>query len=215
MLAQGSAAAGTPLRAQDRINMRIAVILAALFGAAALTEPTRRNTTLIAQRARVFLGLHAGVYVSNRGSLDRTLQRKGPAPAGVELPEPAWSKQNLHQVLDASNSSTHALAKTPCIDASARTDLASSTKMQIMKMNDDLEAQSTAIRAEITDLRNRYGALQAARVRIETNTSQTHAWCESRRQQTEAHERWVEAEMDMLRKQCASAETLSDAEFQS
>jgi len=102
----------------------------------------------------------------------------------------------------------------PCIDASHRRDLAYMSKMDVLKANEDLVKQAADLKREIQDLRNVYSEHEATHARVKVKFNSTDAFCNGRKAQLDAHERWVEAEMAHLKSQCDRADGLSSQEFQ-
>jgi len=102
----------------------------------------------------------------------------------------------------------------PCTDATHRRDLAYMSKMDVLKANEDLVKQAADLKREIQDLRNVYSEHEATHARVKVKFNSTDAFCNGRKAQLDAHERWVEAEMAHLKSQCDRADGLSSQEFQ-
>lgn len=101
----------------------------------------------------------------------------------------------------------------PCVDVSSRTDLVYKSKMDILRENEALAAEATKVKQRMVALRNEMGEFEATRVRMKVKFNTTDAFCELRKAQLNAHDQWVQAEMDGLKAECARAEGLDSAEF--
>lgn len=100
-----------------------------------------------------------------------------------------------------------------CINMTNRTDLASSTKMEIMAKNDAFIANKTVLKAKIADLRNTYRALDAVRARLKVDFNATDRWCAQRQAQLEAKDAFVKGELDALKARCEHAEAMESDDF--
>ena len=103
---------------------------------------------------------------------------------------------------------------TPCVDVSQRRDLVYMSKMDILHANEQLAAEATQVKSRMQALHNQVGELEATRARLKVKFNTTDAYCELRKAQLNAHDRWVQAEMDGLKAECDRAEGLSSSDFE-
>jgi len=87
-----------------------------------------------------------------------------------------------------------------------RTDLANSTKMDLLDKNDQLRRNQSLVKGTITDLQNRLTYAKAETIRLKAKSNSTERFCAGRADQIAAREAYIKTVKEQMQAKCDDAE---------